>query len=43
MADTLVEIRYVENDTFAIIYRNYQIASVDAVKQKLIERHIRRL
>ena len=43
MADTHVEIRYGENDTFTIIYRNYQIASVDALEQKLIERHIRRL
>ena len=43
MADTHVEIRYGENDTFAIIYRNYQIASVNALEQKLIERHIRRL
>ena len=43
MADTHVEIRYGENDTFSIIYRNYQIASVDALEQKLIERHIRRL
>ena len=43
MADTHVEIRYDENDTFAIIYRSYKIASVDAMEQKLIERHIRRL
>ena len=43
MADTHVEIRYGENDTFAIIYRNYQIASVDALEQRLMERHIRRL
>ena len=43
MADTLVEIRFDENDTFSILYRNYKIASVDAIEQKLIERHIRRL
>lgn len=43
MADTKVEIRYGENDTFAVIYRNYQIASVDAVEGKLLNRHIRRL
>ncbi len=43
MADTLVEIRFAENDTFSVIYRNYMIASVDAVEGKLINRHIRRL
>lgn len=43
MADTHVEIRYGENDTFSVLYRNYQIASIDALEQKLIERHIRRL
>ena len=43
MADTYVEIRFDENDTFSILYRNYKIASVDAIEQKLIERHIRRL
>ena len=43
MANTHVEIRYGENDTFTIIYRNYQIAAIDALEQKLIERHIRRL
>lgn len=43
MADTQVEIRFDENDTFSIIYRNYTIASVDAVEGKLINRHIRRL
>ena len=43
MADTHVEIRFDENDTFSILYRNYKIASVDAIEQKLIERHIRRL
>ena len=43
MADTHVEIRFDDNDTFSIIYRNYKIASVDAIEQKLIERHIRRL
>ena len=43
MADTHVEIRFDENDTFSIIYRNYIIASVDAVEGKLINRHIRRL
>ena len=43
MADTRVEIRYGENDTFSIVYRNYIIATVDAVEGKLLERHIRRL
>ena len=43
MADTRVEVRFAENDTFSIIYRNYQIATVDAVEGKLLERHIRRL
>lgn len=43
MADTRVEIRYAEDDTFSIIYRNYSIATVDAVEGKLIQRHIRRL
>ena len=43
MADTYVEIRYGENDTFSIIYRNYTVATVDAVEGKLLERHIRRL
>lgn len=43
MADTHIEIRFDDNDTFSILYRNYKIASVDAFEQKLIERHIRRL
>jgi transposase InsO family protein len=43
MADTHIEIRFDDNDTFSILYRNYKIASVDAIEQKLIERHIRRL
>lgn len=43
MADTHVEIRFDENDKFSIIYRNYIIASVDAVEGKLINRQIRRL
>ena len=43
MADTYVEIRFDENDTFSVLYRNYKIASIDAIEQKLIERHIRRL
>lgn len=43
MADTYVEIRCAENDTFSVLYRNYEIASIDAIEQKLIDRHIRRL
>ena len=43
MADTRVEIRFDENDKFKIIYRNYIIASVDAIEGKLLNRHIRRL
>lgn len=43
MADTYVEIRPAENDTFSVIYRNYKIATVDAVEKKLVNRHIRRL
>lgn len=43
MANAYIEIRIAENDTFSILYRNYKIASVDAIEQKLIERHIRRL
>ena len=43
MADTKVEIRFAEDDTFSVIYRNYKIASVDAIQGKLLNRHIRRL
>lgn len=43
MADTYVEIRFAENEKFSVIYRNYIIATVDAVEGKLLNRHIRRL
>ena len=43
MAYTRVEIRFAEDDKFSVIYRNYIIATVDAVEGKLLERHIRRL
>lgn len=43
MADTYMEIRPSKNDTFLVIYRNYKIATVDAVEKKLVNRHIRRL
>lgn len=43
MADTKVEIRFADDDTFSVIYRNYKIASIDAIEGKLLNRHIRRL
>lgn len=43
MADTRVEIRFDENETFSVLYRNYKIATIDAVEGKLLNRHIRRL
>lgn len=43
MAGARVEIRFAEDDTFSVIYRNYQIASIDAIEGKLLNRHIRRL
>ena len=43
MADTKVELRFAEDDTFSVIYRNYKIASIDAIEGKLLNRHIRRL
>ena len=43
MKDTRLEIRPGDQDTFVVIYRNYQIAVVDAANNKLINRHIRKL
>lgn len=43
MADTLLEIREGENDTFLVFYRNFQIAAIDAHTQKLVNRVIRKL
>lgn len=43
MADTLLEIREGENDTFAVIYRNFQIALIDAHSRKLLNRTIHKL
>lgn len=43
MADTYLEIQSADTETFRVIYRNYQIALVDAVEQKLKNRHIRKL
>ena len=43
MKDTYLEIRPAEQDTFHVIYRNYKIATVDAVSKSLLDRRIRRL
>ena len=43
MADTRVEIRGENDNTYSVIYRNYKIASVDPIEGKLLNRHIRRL
>ena len=43
MKDTYLEIRPGDLDTFRVIYRNYQIAVVDAVDKILLNRHIRKL
>ena len=43
MKDTYLEVRSGDLDTFRIIYRNYQIALVDAVDHVLLNRHIRKL
>lgn len=43
MRDTRLEIRPADDDTFLVIYRNYKIATVDAIEGKLLDRHIRRL
>lgn len=43
MADTPLEIREGEDDTFLVIYRNFQIAMIDANTCKLINRVIHRL
>lgn len=43
MKDTYLEIKPGDGDSFRVIYRNYQIAVVDAVDQTLRNRHIRRL
>lgn len=43
MADTYLEIRPTDNDRFAVIYRNYQIAVIDAAERKLANRHIKKL
>ncbi len=42
MADTRLEIRPTGNDTFAVYFRNFQIAEVDAVTQRLVNRRISR-
>lgn len=43
MADTRLEIRPTEENTFAVCYRNYRIAEVDASTGALIHRRISRL
>lgn len=43
MANTYLEIRVSENDTFQVIYRNYRIAEIDAHSLKLLNRIIFRL
>lgn len=43
MADTLLEIREDENDTFAVIFRNFRVALIDAHSGKLLNRSIRKL
>ncbi len=43
MADTRVELRFEENEKISFIYRNFIIATIDAVGGKLLNRHIRRL
>ena len=43
MKDTYLEIRLGDLDTFRVIYRNYQIALVDAVDHVILNRHIRKL
>ena len=43
MADTFLEIREGEDDTFSVIYRNYRIAQIDAHSQNLLNRTIHRL
>lgn len=43
MKDTYLEIRADNDDTLKVIYRNYQIAKIDPVEKKLLNRHIRKL
>ncbi len=43
MADTRVELRFEENEKISVIYRNFIIATIDAVEGKLLNRRIRRL
>ena len=43
MKDTRLELCPGNNDTFLVIYRNYQIAVIDAANNKLLNRHIRKL
>ena len=43
MKDTYLEVRPGDGDTFLVIYRNYQIAVVDAIDHTIQNRHIRKL
>lgn len=43
MKDTYLEIRPGDQDTFRVIYRNFQIAVIDAADPKFLNRRIRRL
>lgn len=43
MKDTYLEIRPGDAETFRVIYRNYQIAVVDAIDHTIQNRHIRKL
>lgn len=43
MKDTYLQIQAAQNDVYKVIYRNYQIAEIDAAEKKLLNRHIRRL
>jgi len=43
MADTRVAVRQLDEHSFAVIYRNYQIAAVDAATGSILNRTIRKL
>lgn len=43
MANTRVAVRQLDEDSFAVIYRNFQIAAIDAATEKILSRSIRKL
>lgn len=43
MKDTYLQIRPTEHDCFDVIYRNFKIACIDAVNNKLVNRHIQKV